>query len=210
MLKNVRATKNKRFFSWQILNLLKKLFRGYYSLTTWTDFSGHYPYVNRIKTKLSMHFLVCIFFCKFISFTLQYSFRFSYLRNICLSKRCTRESIISISQIKILVASVSPAPGKYQNIRNQVRHRSASIFPFNLISRGTFHFKSFQSTERLSDSRTNAPWNFILRRTAQHRSETFLRAPIVTGSRVASTGERGVAQSRIASASCSNPWMRRA
>lgn len=42
-------------------------------------------------------------------------------------------------------------------------------FLVNLVSRDTFHFKSFQSTKRRSDSQTNTPWNFILRPTTQRR-----------------------------------------
>jgi len=40
----------------------------------------------------------------------------------------------------------------------------------NLISRGTFHFRSLQSTKCRSNSQTNTPWNFILRPTIQPRS----------------------------------------
>lgn len=48
-----------------------------------------------------------------------------------------------------------------------------ALFFVNLLSRGTFHFKSFQSTKHRSDSRTNVPWNFISRRIAQRQFERF-------------------------------------
>lgn len=54
---------------------------------------------------------------------------------------------------------------------NQAWH--FALFSANLVFRGTFHFKSFQSTKRWSDSRTNVPWNFISRRTAQRQLERF-------------------------------------
>lgn len=113
-----------------------------------------------------MRFLIC----KFISFILHIASP-SPSCNIYVLNQCTRESIVPMPQIKKFcrICLYTSQISKYSKSSST----PLPIFSVNLISRGTFHFKSFQSTKRLSDSRTNAPWNFILRRTAQHRSECF-------------------------------------
>jgi hypothetical protein len=47
------------------------------------------------------------------------------------------------------------------------------LFSVNVGFPHAFHFKSFQSTKRRSDSRTSVPWNFISRRIAQRQFERF-------------------------------------
>lgn len=105
-----------------------------------------------------------------------------------------RESITSISQIKMsVILSVSLVSAKYQNIRNQVRHRFVSFpdFSVNPIFHGTIYLSPSSQRNDYQIRRQTPCENFA---THHIRPERFC----VRQSLVASTGERRVARSQIA------------